>query len=478
MWISCCLALLLAGCQPGSREDQAKAVDFTVPPASPWLDAAAQISMAVRLTTKPGIDLRRALFATAGSANERQAVVQLRDYTERKDDAPDPQLVYLLDLDQETLAQVEGLPGQVVGLFPAVEGEGWLVAALAAGEGETWDSGKLSLVSLSPAATTTTWGTQARLWPLGVLHEQGVAALPIERFGLAGGLPVPVLMWREKMQRLDTKAQTAKPQAGPWLFLGAAGLAAGLQLDYDPALPAQARITYFAAPGANTLRQRQWTFGYRTSSGQANWLPPLAEVDGATLAAIVYQPDSVADGKGDVASGIYRLLSFNAETGQTSMIEDHLPADLPVVADHGVVFYTRQAWNGLEMRWEAWASSPDGLRKHLLYSTADAIYLAVEDAAAGRRLLLNRQYLVVQQGQPELHSELRELSLDPLVDPGQASDETEPLISPEAAGSKAAPSGGENLFEKPGASKDQHAGSDNPPPSSGGDGPPPIAIPN
>ncbi len=466
-----CLIIALAGCQGAERSKSAKVSDYTLPPSSPWLDPTVQLSSAVRLTTRTGIDLRRALLAPAGTANDHLALLQLRDYSKQPEGEPDPQLIFVLDLETEELHKVKDLPGHVLGVFPAVSGEGWLAYCLQAEAGQAWDTGKLTLASVTAEAGVQVWDTQERIWPLGVLHGQGLAAVPFSKVSLNAGMMVPTLSWQEPMLRLDPKAQVVKPQAGPWLLLEEEGLAAGLVLDYDPALPAQAKLQYLATPGANVQQQKTWTFGYFASGGQTGWLPALAAVDAENLVAIVFQPDGTGKGTGGGAGGIFRLLVLNAATGTADVIEDHLPPDLPVVADQGVVFYTRQAWAGEVMRWEVWASSPDGLRKHLLYHTDDALYLAVEDARGGRRLLLNRQYLEVTGGKPELHSELREVSLDPLTDIGSAA-EVQPLTSPEAekpGDAAAASPDSPELFGEPGG---QAA-----PPAQHGDGPPPITIP-
>ena len=470
LWILCCISCCVVSCRDVTHDNADTVNDFTLPSASPWLDPAVQLSMAVRLTTRSGIDLRKALFAPNGSAAKRLALLQLRDYSREPEGEPDPQLLYLIDLDTEGLLKVEGVPGFVFGIYPAVAGDGWFAGSISSAEEEAWNAGDLTLASISPDASIETWGTQSRLWPLGVLSGQGIAALPIDKLVVEGGLPVATLNWQAQIQQLDPGSQMARLLEGPWIQLGQEGLAAGLTLEFDPALPAQARLHYFAAPHAETNDSREWTSSYYSVNGSSNWMPPLAAVNDEIFAAIVFQPD--CNGRGlNGAGGIFRLLALNAVTGAADLVEDHLPADLSIAADQGVVFYTRRAWAGEGMRWETWASSPDGLRKHLLYSTADALYLAVEDASGGRRLLLNRQYMSVQDGKPELHSELIEVSLDPLEEANQASD-VEPLAAPSATAQDvhSKDSGSTDFFEPLG---DEAA-----PPERGGDGPPPIAIPD
>ena len=267
------------------------------------------------------------------------------------------------------------------------------------------------------------------------------------------------------------QAGTFKPTDGvAWVANPDGSWIAGYGLHYDPALPAQALIEY--ACSGKGGRHARWSLPYYASYETALWEPPLAFAGAIRLATITFRPDAAGRGERANERGLFRLVTLDAVDGQARLVEDRVHPYMTLAAGGGLVFYTLRLYAAGQPVWEVWAATSDGMNKQRLWQEKDAEFIAIEDLLDARRLLVLRQYAAYKGAQLELHSELRELSLEPLEQSTIAIPESAPAPAETPAVD------GKDLFNsaKAQGGSGSAGGLPLPPPGDGGT-PPPIAVP-
>lgn len=416
-------AFLLLGCtldgegKQAARNDAAPSTVDAAGQASPWLNPRAQIVSQQRVAAPAQMDIRQALYFKAPDSDSLGALLRLRDYSAESSGAPDPQHLLLLLLDEGTSTDC-GLESElaIYGLQLNPQRTVWLACALDLAAAEAAVDAPARLICSAEESSRDEFLADQRLLPLGFAGERAVTCRAVRSFQVDNGLLAPALDWRSPALRYNLATQQADTdEAG--LFLPAADLRqlAGYQIEYTPVLPADARISYFVAKADSPAARRLAQFSYHVSYSAFQWRPPLLWVSPDLLATVQFLPDTAGVSAQPNHLGLFRLVVLNTLDQQVTLLEDHLPAGMPVAADGGVLFFTIQQYEQGEARWALWASSADGLLKQRLWQPdRDTVYLAVEDAAAGR-LLVNRQYFEPGGQRPRLTSELREFSLEPLA---------------------------------------------------------------
>jgi hypothetical protein len=284
---------------------------------------------------------------------------------------------------------------------------------------------------------------------------------------LEGGLPAFSLDWTDSGVLCSTHDGKTAPALVPYFAVNGKARA-GYTVHADPALPASATIEYEAQLLSSGRGAAQhWTLPYHVSYAPFAWMPPLVWAGSDSMLTVAFRPDTQGPSAQAHYQGLFRLVALNMESGGQTLIEDRLPPYLPIAATDGVVFYTTKYSDGGKTQWELWAASLDGLAKQRLLTVDDALYLSVEDASGGRRLLVHRQYLKMAGRGAELHSEISELSLDLL----EGQDVAEPQAPGIKGSDETGPAEGVPSAPSEGASPSL------PPAAGDGDGPPPIAMP-
>lgn len=363
------------------------------------------------------MDIRQALYLKDQSDDSIEVLLRLRDYSSKGGGRPDPQHLLLLDLDAGTSSERElGEDLALVELHVSPARTLWVAGALNLGDGASPTTAPLQLVCSRTDFSREDLMPGQRLLPLGFLDEQTVEVRPVRSVQLDNGLVAPAIDWKLPAQRYDLSTRQLEEDPDGLLVPDAGGRQlAGYQVDYTPVLPADAKVIYYAAGADSKTARRLAQFSYHVSYSAFEWLPPLIWLSDTALATVQFLPDTSGVSLKPNHVGLFRLVTLGTRDGHVTLIEDHLPADLPIAADNGVLFYTLQECEGDDVRWGLWAASGDGLVKQRLWEPdAETVYLSVEDAAGGR-LLVNRQYFTGDGQRPQLVSELREFSLEPLT---------------------------------------------------------------
>jgi len=453
------MILIAGGCvlrEQSSQTGAERAPALGEAAASPWLQPQAQISQARRLTTTHGVDVRQAAYVHAAEADALQIAACLRDYNAREPNKPDGQELVLLDPasgERTTLQLPEHyLPMR---LHVAADLSEYCLTGLELDPEASLAAAPTKLLCYGAAEEIVTVADERRLFPLGYSAAGQLCCLPVATVQLDGGLPVARLDWTSPPGYVYTHDGVVQ-EAGLIAFAAEPDgqRCAGYRISYDPALPAQAAIEYaaYACPDYRCLGR--WTLPYHVSYSAYDWQPPLIWADANTLLTVAFRPDAYGPADKPGSQGLFRLISVSCPGTDARLIADDLPADVGLASTGGVVFYTRPV-SLAEGRWELWVAGLDGLNKQLLWRVEDSVLLSVE-AATARRVLVHRQYFEIQGGEPQLHSELREFSLDPLAQtaPRQATLDERAVPHAEERGEQ-------EFFTPPGT----------------GDQPPPIQIP-
>jgi len=415
-------SLLLTGCVTGGAGDQTARQAATPPPAttagqlSPWLSPRAQLARQLRLTAPDSMDLRQALYFRAEADSSPAVLVRLRDYSVTGSSKPDPQHLVLLNLDAGSSADQEVADDLAIAELLVSPGRtAWVAAAFNLADSTAPLDAPVSLLGYPAETARDEFAPDLRLLPLGFIDERTLVARAVQAVQVDNGLPAPALDWQAPAQRYDISSrQLTEDAAGLFVPSPAGDLLAGYAINYTPALPADSLVSYFIGDGESSPRQLA-RFSYHVSYTPFPWRPPLIWLDRDLLATIEFLPDSAGVSPRPNHQGLFRLVTIAADSGTVTLVEDRLPAGMPVAVAGGVLFYTRQQYEQEELRWELWAASRDGLLKQRIWQPdAETVYLSVEDAWHDR-LLVHRQYFDLSGEQPALLSELQEFSLEPLA---------------------------------------------------------------
>lgn len=424
-WVMVLVPVMLAGCvmPQGEQRQGAKAGGGGAegsapgPPAhaSAWLNPEAAIESAVLLITPAGTDLRQAAYLRQ-SAESRGLLVMLRDYTTRTPGKPDPQQITRVQLDDGAFEAIQLEDGaQPLGFRVSPSRTRWLCNYLAgldqAGVGEA----ALHTAVAEQDEAPEVFGARDDLFALGFVDDDTFLGRKVKAAQLEGGLVALSLDWgAEAEQGILAGGLYESTAAGSFVPGPSRGLRAGYEIAYDPALPKEARITYAVERRAGAGQQQRWSFDYHVSYSPFEWLPPLVWLDEDSLATIMFRPDAAGRSAKANYRGAFNVVALDVGSGETRLIANQALPDLPLAAADGVLFHTLVVGGPDAARWELWARSADGLDMQRLWASDDAVYLSVEDVLEGRRLAVHRQYFEIVGGQPELRSELREFSLDPM----------------------------------------------------------------
>lgn len=479
------MSLALAGCNAAPRRAPATSIPAQPEPsAQAWLDPQAQVATAVRLITPNGVDLRQALYLRQNSGVG--IVVLTRDYAKRQDGVSDPQALQLLPTGPGAVQSLDpGAQYLPLQLFPAPSRQSYTLAAIQRGEGLRLEEAPLLILQPGKGGVLTPLAKANGVFPLGYVAEHLLACRSVLHRERQGGLVLLGLDWAGAAQVCDLQHDTLRPaQSASFAVNADASRIGGYLLRYDPALPAQAQIEYLCS-GKQQANAR-WTLPYHVSYDTELWRPPLAFADTTHLVTVGFRPDATGrDAKANYR-GLFRIVSLDAENGEQRIIEDRVLPYATLVAGGGLVFYVLKVSTDAGPRWEIWAATVDGLSKQRIWSTTEAEYVTVEDILDGRRLLVQRQFVVVTAAGPELHSELTEVSLGTLE---QSEGIVAPIAAPFTPAAEEKPvapaQDSSDLFipDEPGqeqdSGSDQRGGGTAPGPAPGGDGgkPPPIAVP-
>jgi hypothetical protein len=389
----------------------------------------------------------------------------------------------------------------------AADHKTWAYCAWQQGEGQPIQTGRALIVDGSAVGGKVEGGeivqlegdqTQASagLWPQGFVASGKLACRTLSAMQTYNGLPAPQIAWNSAGTLYDLKSKRSESVINS-LFASAPGGAGagGYLIKSDPALPAQAQITYFAgsAPGQPPRAKHEVSLPYFVTYEQYQWEPALAWGDATHLIFTAFRPDALGPGAKPNFQGLFRIVALDTADGELSLIEDRVTATASVTAGDGVVFYSLSSGPRGGGMWELWAASLDGLHKQRLYQAAETLGLEPLDCLDGRRLLVHRQHFVDRGRLPELRSELLEFNLDasagsvPTVDlsplpqaqgveedglqplpeaEGQEDDGSQPptdLMPPESGGGSGDGNGDGFIPDDP-----------EPPSDGGGGGPPPI----
>ncbi len=374
------------------------------------------------------MDLRQALYSRAAGQSEEIAV-HLRDYTARSSGKPDPQRLYFISKPYEAERLLELHSGENPAQLLRNPAGGLLMVASgtpAEGKGTI----PITLLQVNGSEIKRIGLLRSDLLPLGFNADNMPVMLPLKTVTLERGLLALAPDWAAKALLLDLATLKLSENDLPLFASGPDGFAAGYSIVHDPAAPQQATIKYFWG-GSGSKPAEGFSLPYFLDASGPRWRPPLCLPGDKTLATLSYLPN--ASGLGNAQDdGIFRLVEYEAKSGaEGRLIEDHLAADLPVHCMGGTLFYSRMAPGDDSASWQVWAASADGMHKRLLYSSEGAVYVSVEDAFEGRRLLLHRQYIEMAEGSPKLLGEVIELSLDALA-PGMVTL-PEPVVAEGAA---------------------------------------------
>jgi hypothetical protein len=462
------LAALLSACKGSAKPAPTGVPAQPDAAAAAWLDPQAQIGSAIRLVTPAGEDLRQALYFRAGV----RLLVLTRDYSQRTEGIADPQ----------RLALVPTGPGEPQALDPGADylplklcatpgHTAFCLSAIKRAAGVRLDDAPLHILLFQPDGTFRVLDKAPSVSPLGFISERLLLCRPVARRERAGGLIVLGLDWQARALAGDIQTGAFRPTDGVACVANADGSRiAGYALHYDPALPAQAVIEYIESGKGGS--HGRWSLPYHVSYETALWEPPLAFASASRLATVTFRPDATGRGERANERGLFRLVTLDAVDGQARLVEDRVHPYMTLAAGGGLVFYTLRLYAAGQPVWELWAATTDGLNKQRLWQEKDAEYIAIEDLLDARRLLVLRQYAAYRGAEPELHSELRELSLDPLEQSTIAIPEGTPAPAEAPAANDA------DLFSsgKPQGGGGAAGNLPLPAPGEGGT-PPPIAVP-
>ena len=405
---------------------------------SPWLNPDAVVNRVERLTTPSGIDLREAryLHPPAGEGQiggpEPLVLTRLRDYSNRREGQADRQYVVKLDTASGATNLVE-LAETVMPVAIRVEAtrEKWVLNALETPAGGELARAKAVIRVYQLDGEPRDLPLEDPLCAMGFSTDGAIIARPIKRTTLEGGLVNVVLDWGVNQRRFNEMTQDwHETTVSSFIQSHSGRRACGYRINHEPSLPGASLVSYHLSDplSGRTTEQLVHTSQFYVIPSGVPWEPVLGWADESTLFAVDFLPGATGRGKTPNSRGIFRIVSLHPATGSVWLIEDHLAAGLPVVGGGGVIFYTRQAIDGEAQVWELWAASIDGMRKQRLWSVdGDTVMLVVEDILAGRRLLVNRQYVSLEGGAPQLLSQLTEFSLDELSSTKPAAMDIEPL---------------------------------------------------
>ena len=473
------LLLLLSGCPKGGTGvlnhglftgDDAGATNIPAPQLA-WLDPQVHISTAVRYTTPGGLDVRQAAYWQPQFGGMKPApltvAVRTRDYSKRADNQPDPERIAVLDLATGLTEKLDpGMTGLPIQLVVSPNHRYACVAVLEPqGKGYSLQAVDLRGYGFGPRALEVR--PQPSVTPWQVLDNGQALCRVVREVSIQRGLPAASIDWSGGLQLCTITAGTfaAQPDSTVPSPQGRAGV--GYVVTYDPALPDKAHVAYLLRDGRRLWR---WDMSYYAGEAPFDWQPPVRWLDAETAATVTYRPGAL----GADASGLFRIVGLT-RSGDAHLIEDRATPDLTLASAPGVLLYALQSG---ENSWSVWAASPDGLQKQRVWSVDDTMYLEVLDIEGGRRVLVHRQYFG-KENPAQLHSELRELSLDPLTPTKGKVDKEDvaPLPKPKGVVEQ------ERAVPKP----KEPAPEDNFPsgpgdnggfvPDNPGDGPPPISNP-
>jgi hypothetical protein len=378
----------------------------TRPTTSAWLDPDAKVNSAIRLTSPAGIDVRQAAYWQPMSADGKQATMSVllrtRDYTAKAEEGtPDPERVAKLDLlTGETSKFDEGMTGLPLELSVSPNHKFALIAQLESlGDKKGYSLEAVDLraygygdkpVELRPQPSVVPWQVQ----------DDGNGLCRIVRgIVVEKGLPAVGYDWSSGTQLCNVAAKsfaTAEEPAAP----GPARLRSGYSVSYDPALPDKGSITYWLGNGGRSTQR--WNMAYFGQSAPFDWRPPVRWLDNDSVATVTFLPRALGG-----SSGLFRIVALEAD-GAAKLIEDRATPDVSLVTADGVLLYAMRGGTAL---WSVWAASSDGMRKQRVWAADSTVFLEVLDVSGGRRVLVHRQYF---GGDNALHSDIMELSLDPL----------------------------------------------------------------
>jgi hypothetical protein len=473
--------LAICGCRPEQKKGSGTAARQPAASTteSPWLNPDAVISEFPRMRAPEGTDVREAAYwkpaVGVENAGNLRMLALLRDYANRTDGL-DPQRVVAFNIDTAVSATVAASgDGTPFGLTVAPGHDKSVVPLYRPGTDAT--RGKVSLICFGYGDKPLSVAPQPTLLPLAVQADGTVLLRGIEQLEIEKGLVSPSVDWDGTLQQLDVPA-AALTDSGRHTFLPAAddGVAAGYVAQFDPALPTAAQIRYLVSGAAG--KDTEFELPYYLSPASTLWQPSMAWGDADSLLTVAYLPGARRAKAGGSADGLFRIVRLDTDGGRVSLIEDHVSPDTSLVSSGGVIWYALRNQRSAAGTWEVWVSSPDGLRKSLVWSTTKTAFLEVLDSFEHRRILLHRQFFA-EGDTPQLVSELLELSLDRL-NRTPVEKEAEKLQAPAFEVEEEAPADtGPPLMsgEPPPPSDD----SGDPPlfipdsPGGGGSGPPPIA---
>jgi len=445
--------IVLTGCITGDDSSRVVQKTATAPPAaaeqpSPWLNPRAQLARKLRLTAPDSMDLRQALYCMEDANDAWSAIIRLRDFSVAGSSKPDPQHLVLLQLDKGTSSNQEIADNlALVELWVSPARTSWIATALDLADATALEDAPLRLIGYPAESSREMVAPEERLLPLGFVNEQTLAMRAVRAVQVDNGLLAPSLDWQSTAQLYNLGSQQLTADAAGLFVPSIAGdKLAGYGIDYTPVLPADARVTYYVSGAGGAAASQLADFSYHVSYTPFPWRPPLIWLDNDLLATVQFLADSAGISPKPNHQGLFRLVTIDADGGELTLVEDRLPAGMPIAADDGVLFYTRQQYEQDGPRWELWAASRDGLRKQRIWQPdAETFYLSIEDAWDGR-LLVHRQYFDLSGQQPALFSELQEFSREPLAG-GKAKLELAPAaplpaIQPSSADEPSATEGG------------------------------------
>ena len=386
--------------RPGAEQDSAPAE------TSAWLDPDAKLNTAIRLTSPAGIDVRQAAYWQPASADGKQAPLQVllrtRDFTKKAEEGtPDPQRVAKLDLlTGETSKLDEGMAGLPIELTVAPDHKHALVAQLEPlGEKKGYSLEAVDLRAYGYGDKPLELRPQPSVVPWIVQNDGNALCRIVRGIVVQKGLPAVGYDWSAGTQVCNVAAQTFATAEEPAVS-GPGRLRSGYVIGFDPALPDKGRITYWLGNGGRSTQR--WELAYFGQSAPFDWRPPLRWLDEDTVATVTFLPRALGG-----EAGLFRITAFEPN-GDAHLIEDRAAPDVSLVAADGLLLYAMRGGSAL---WSVWAASPDGMRKQRVWPAENTVFLEVLDVVNGRRVLIHRQYF---GGDDQLHSEIVELSLDPL----------------------------------------------------------------
>ncbi len=413
-----------------------------------WLNPLAQIGQSQRLITGNGEDLRQAQYLR-GESGEPQIIALLRNYQDRSQTRPDKMRIIRLLPGQPQPLEVSAGQSPPLRLVVAPDKQQWAWCAWLQTESGAVESGRVLIVDgaqsveAAPAgdANSATMGAETSaagpgLWPLGFAAKGKLACRGLKKMQLYNGLPMPLLDHAGQLDFYDLHSgKSEKSSSGLFLPGPDASGAAGYQILYDPALPAQASLIFQtgSAPGARPRQLQRWSMPYFVTYTPYDWEPSMAWADPRSLIVLAFQPDAMGPAERPNGGGLFRLLRLDAEDGSAQLLEDRVLATTGVVAGEGVVFFAVSPGpSSTGGGWELWASSADGMHKQRLYGAMNTLGLEPVDLLDGRRLLVHHQYFDNADTNPVLRSALLEFNLDAPAGAATPVVQLDPL--PEAKG--------------------------------------------